>query len=146
MKMITGRLTGTVFSSSNFPHLGRSFVPWKIVRTCAIPKVQKISSNNDLRPISILPSLSKIFERLVLRQMSDFVTNTTTGVLNQSISAYRKGHMHYDSYVGNARWYSASYEKRWSHDSCSRRFLESVRYCVLLYGHAIVFYWKLKHS
>ena len=86
--------------------------PWKIVRTCAIPKVQKISSNKDLRPISILPSLSKIFERLVLRQMSDFVTNTTTGVLNQSISAYRKGHMHYDSYVGNARWYSASYEKR----------------------------------
>ena len=65
---------------------------WKIARICAIPKVQNISSNNDLRPISILPSLSKIFERLVLRQMSDFVTNTTTGVLNQSISAYRKGH------------------------------------------------------
>ncbi|CAB4006181.1 Hypothetical predicted protein [Paramuricea clavata] len=66
--------------------------PWKIARICAIPKVQNISSNNDLRPISILPSLTKIFERLVLRQMSDFVTNTTTGVLNQSISAYRKGH------------------------------------------------------
>ena len=64
----------------------------KIARICAIPKVQNISSNNDLRPISSLPSQSKIFERLVLRQMSDFVTNTTTGVLNQSISAYRKGH------------------------------------------------------
>ncbi|CAB4021737.1 Hypothetical predicted protein, partial [Paramuricea clavata] len=66
--------------------------PWKIARICVTPKVQNISSNNDLHPISILPSLSKIFERLVLRQMSDFVTNTTTGVLNQSISAYRKDH------------------------------------------------------
>ena len=37
--------------------------PWKIARICAIPKVQNISSNNDFRPISILPSLSKIFER-----------------------------------------------------------------------------------
>ncbi|CAB4020808.1 Hypothetical predicted protein [Paramuricea clavata] len=46
--------------------------PWKTVRICAIPKAEKITSNNDLHPISILPTLSKIFERLVLRQMSDF--------------------------------------------------------------------------
>ncbi len=36
--------------------------------------------------------LSKIFERLVLRQMSDYVTNTTTGVLKESVSSYRRGH------------------------------------------------------
>ncbi len=65
---------------------------WKIARICAIPKVETITSNNDLRPISILPTLSKIFERLVLRQMSDYVTNTTTGVLKKSVSSYRRGH------------------------------------------------------
>ena len=36
--------------------------------------------------------MSKIFERLVLRQVSEFVTNTTTGVLSETVSAYRKGH------------------------------------------------------
>ena len=65
---------------------------WKIARICAIPKCDPISSYNDLRPVSILPTLSKIFERLVLRQMSDYVTNTTTGVLKESVSAYRRGH------------------------------------------------------
>ena len=69
-----------------------SLSPWKIARICAIPKVEKITSNNDLRPISILPTLSKIFERLVLRQMSDFVTNTTTGVLKESVRTYHRGH------------------------------------------------------
>ena len=48
--------------------------------------------NDDLRPVSILPTLFKIFERLVLRQMSDYVTNTTTGVLKESVSAYRRDH------------------------------------------------------
>ena len=65
---------------------------WKIARICAIPKVEIITSNDDLRPISILPTLSKVFERLVLRQMSNYVKNTTTGVLHKSVSAYRRGY------------------------------------------------------
>ena len=42
---------------------------WKTVRISAIPKNSTVKSNNDLRPISILPVLSKIYERLVLCQM-----------------------------------------------------------------------------
>ena len=33
-----------------------------------------------------------LVERLVLRQMSDYVTNTATGVLKESVSACRRGH------------------------------------------------------
>ncbi|CAB3998269.1 Hypothetical predicted protein, partial [Paramuricea clavata] len=58
-----------------------AIIAYRKARICAIPKAEKITSNNDLSPISILPTLSKIFERLVPRQMSDFVTNTTTGVV-----------------------------------------------------------------
>ena len=46
----------------------------KTVRISAIPKSSTVKSNNDLRPISILPVVSKIYERLVLCQMVDFIS------------------------------------------------------------------------
>ena len=65
---------------------------WKIARISPIPKVNDIKSKNDLRPISILPVLSKVFERLVLKQKADFLSNSTYGILKDSMSAYKKGH------------------------------------------------------
>ena len=41
------------------------------------------------RPILILPVLSKVYERLIFRQLSDFID--INNVLNSNISAYRKG-------------------------------------------------------
>ena len=49
----------------------------------------QIKSEKDLRPISILPVLSKVYERLIFRQLSDFVDKNN--VLKSNISAYRKG-------------------------------------------------------
>ena len=43
----------------------------------------------DLRPISILPVLSKVYEQLIFRQLSVFINKNN--VLNSNISAYRKG-------------------------------------------------------
>ena len=63
--------------------------PWKLARICAIPKGNKIKSEKDLRPIPILPVLSKVYQRLIFRQLSDFIDKNY--VLNSSISAYRKG-------------------------------------------------------
>ena len=60
---------------------------WKIARISPIPKVNDIKSKNDLRPISILPVLSKVFERLVLKQKADFLSNPTNGILKHSMSA-----------------------------------------------------------
>ena len=64
---------------------------WKIARISPIPKVNDTKPKNDLRPISILPVLSKVFERLVLKQKADFLSNPTNGILKDSMSAYRKG-------------------------------------------------------
>ena len=49
----------------------------------------QIKSEKDLRPISILPVLSKVYERLIFRQLSDFVDKNN--VLKSNISPYRKG-------------------------------------------------------
>ena len=47
-------------------------------------------SEDDLRPISILPAMSKIFERIVLKQMLDFTYQTA--LLGLHMSGFRKGH------------------------------------------------------
>ena len=62
---------------------------WKLARICAIPKGNQIKSEKGLRPISILPVLSKVYEQLIFRQLSDFIDKNN--VLNSNISAYRKG-------------------------------------------------------
>ena len=65
---------------------------WKTARISLIPKQAVISYNNDFRPISILPVLSKVYERLVLGQMAKFLSNGPDCVLKDNGSAYRKGH------------------------------------------------------
>ena len=62
---------------------------WKLARICVIPRGSQIKSEKDLRPISILPVLSKVFERRIFRQLSVFIDKNN--VLNNNISAYRKG-------------------------------------------------------
>ena len=61
------------------------------MRICAIPKGNQIKSEKDLRPISILLVLSKVYERLIFHQLSDFIDKNY--VLNSNISAYRKGQL-----------------------------------------------------
>ena len=46
---------------------------WKIARICLIPKVEIWMKILDYRPISVLPILSKIFERIVLQKMMKFI-------------------------------------------------------------------------
>ena len=55
-----------------------------------IPKVDNPVSEKDYRPVSILPSLSKIFERLVLNQILVFIEKQA--LLASSISGHRRGH------------------------------------------------------
>ncbi|XP_048590336.1 uncharacterized protein LOC5519158 [Nematostella vectensis] len=65
---------------------------WKVARISPIPKQSDVKDRNDLRPISILPVLSEVYERLVLGQMSDFVSSGPDSILKDTVSAYRKGH------------------------------------------------------
>lgn len=63
---------------------------WNIARISAIPKTKEWKSNNDLRPTSILPVLSKVYKRLVVCQTTDFPSQH--GILKDTLSAHRKGH------------------------------------------------------
>ena len=51
-----------------------SMVPslWKIARISPIPKVDRPVMEN-YRPVSILPTLSKVFERIMLKQLIKFI-------------------------------------------------------------------------
>ena len=62
----------------------------KIARVSPIPKVDNPTTNDELRPISILPVLFKVFERLVGWQMSEFANSAS--LLHDNISSFRKGH------------------------------------------------------
>ena len=63
---------------------------WKTARICAIPKGNQVTNEQHfLSPISILPVLSKSYERLIYQQMTTFVEREI--IMESNISAYRKG-------------------------------------------------------
>ena len=71
-------------SSGTFPNA------WKEAQIVPIPKKGIPVSFSDYRPISILPFLSKIFEKLVHRQLSAFLN--CNNLLNPLQSGFRPGH------------------------------------------------------
>lgn len=77
-------IINTCIQTSAFP------TKWKTARISPIPKVDDQRANDDYRPVSILPVLSKIFERLVMNQIVDFIEKEQ--ILNEKVCGYRKGH------------------------------------------------------
>ncbi|XP_057299344.1 uncharacterized protein LOC130629967 [Hydractinia symbiolongicarpus] len=63
---------------------------WKIARVCPIPKIDTPISTKDYRPISVLPVLSKIYERVILSQLCEFIESNQ--LYNETQSGFRKGH------------------------------------------------------
>ena len=56
---------------------------------CPIPKIQNPINLIDFRPISIQPVLSKVFERLVLKQLLDHID--THQLYKNTLTGFRKG-------------------------------------------------------
>ena len=71
-------------SNHSFPAL------WKLARVTPIPKIDQPTDVDDYRPITILPALSKVYERLILHQVLEFIN--LNEVLNGTVSGFRKGH------------------------------------------------------
>ena len=63
---------------------------WKIGRICPIPKVRNPVQMKDYRPISILPAMSKVYEKVTLKQLSAFIKKMM--LYKNTQSGYRKGH------------------------------------------------------
>ena len=63
---------------------------WKKKRVTPVFKKGDTDDVNNYRPISILPITMKIFEKVVHRQVSDFLTSSK--ILSQSQSGFRNSH------------------------------------------------------
>lgn len=63
---------------------------WKIAEVCPIPKINNPTSYEQLRPISILPVLSKVLERILLNQLKSFIE--CRAVLPENQSGFRSNH------------------------------------------------------
>ena len=63
---------------------------WKVARVSPVPKIDQPTKLKDYRPISILPVLSKVYERVILYQLCDFIEKNAVYRPNQS--GFRKGH------------------------------------------------------
>ena len=61
---------------------------WKTARVVPIPKVNYPSDTTDYRPISILAALSKIAERLILKQFPSHKEEQL--LLKSTVTGYRK--------------------------------------------------------
>ena len=65
-------------------------ISWKIARVCPIPRVDQPTSVKDFRPISVLPILSKVYKRVILQQLCNFIEKESLYTITQS--GFRKGH------------------------------------------------------
>ena len=63
---------------------------WKAARVCPIPKIDNPVTVKDFRPISILPVLSKVYEKVILSQLLSYIERSA--VYNPTQSGFRKGH------------------------------------------------------
>lgn len=74
---INSILTSSIFPSS-----------WKIARVVPIPKASSVRTFDDMRPISILPTLSKVVEHILKDQILSFLRHDIVS----SQYAFRRGH------------------------------------------------------
>lgn len=72
------------FSCCSFPSV------WKQAHIIPLPKTNNPTSLSHFRPISILPFLSKVFEHLVHKQLTFFLTSNS--LISPFQSGFRSGH------------------------------------------------------
>ena len=48
---------------------------WKITKMCPIPKTDIPLTSKDFRPISLLPVLSKVFKRIIMKHLRSFIAD-----------------------------------------------------------------------
>ena len=91
IKLILDRISGTLTHIIN-SSLEQEIFPdrWKKAIIKPIPKVNVPLAANDFRPISLLPTLSKILEKVVNIQIVEYLVNKE--LLDPYQSAYKKRH------------------------------------------------------
>lgn len=77
-------IINSCITGSGFPNI------WKHALITPIPKIKEPINLNDLRPVSILPILSKVFEKIINKQLREHLI--LYNILPESQSGFRKGH------------------------------------------------------
>ncbi|KXJ76100.1 hypothetical protein RP20_CCG010352 [Aedes albopictus] len=78
-------LFNTIIETHTFPSL------WKTAIVTPIPKTSNPTTPKDFRPISVLPAVSKVLEKILLGQISEHLDNPNARLLARNQSGYRKG-------------------------------------------------------
>ena len=84
--------SASIFSKIVNASLKSGYFPsrWKKARIKPIPKISEPMLATDFRPISLLIAFSKIIEKVVAKQMKDYLIKYN--ILDKFQSAYREGH------------------------------------------------------
>lgn len=77
-------IINTSFKQRSFPDL------WKKQKVLPLPKIKNPSELNDLRPISVLPVMSKIMEKIMDSQIRGYISNYN--ILPKYQSGFRAGY------------------------------------------------------
>ena len=78
------------FIINNFIKINQFPDIWILARISLIPKIQLPLELKNYRPVSILPILSKVYERVVLEQITNFIEKKL--IYHHRQSGYRKNH------------------------------------------------------
>ncbi|XP_058817699.1 uncharacterized protein LOC131681007 [Topomyia yanbarensis] len=79
-------LFNTIITTNTFPST------WKKAIITPIPKTSNPIQPKDFRPISVLPAISKILEKILLSQITEHLESTNPPLLANHQSGYRKGY------------------------------------------------------
>lgn len=79
-------LFNAIIDAQTFPSV------WKKAIVTPIPKSSNPTSPKDFRPISVLPAVSKVLEKILLSQITDHLDVSTSALLAKHQSGYRKNH------------------------------------------------------
>lgn len=77
-------LFNAIIDTKSFP------ASWKKAIITPIPKVSNPIHPKDFRPISVLPAISKVLEKILLMQITDHIDNPDAPLLVKYQSGYRK--------------------------------------------------------
>ena len=78
------------FIINNFIKVNQFPDIWKLARIRPIPKIQLPVELKDYRPVPILPILSKVYKRVVLAQITNFIEKKL--IYHHYQPGYRKDH------------------------------------------------------
>lgn len=82
---VLAHLFNAIIDSQAFP------VQWKTAIITPIPKTSNPIQPKDFRPISVLPAVSKVLEKILLNQITEHLDNPDAPLLARNQSGYRKG-------------------------------------------------------